>query len=128
MVNQWPYWSNPAINRRLSDEGIQNVVQYLVNQGNAEWLDPDNKTTIHIFYKAPAEWANLILQQLLNLGYSQQLLTVYELRTGSVAVGTEFENLDADTVLKAMKVLENQNKIDMVPGDIPDETAIKVKV
>ncbi len=104
------------------------MVASLLSSGRCEWEDPQAKTTLRIFYKTPTEWASIISSRLAKLAYySGQLLTVYELHSGTPASGTEFEGLDADTVLRALRILEQQGKLDVIPGDSLDETAVRIK-
>jgi hypothetical protein len=106
-----------------------------VSSGSAEWADPAGRTTLRVFYKSPAEWASLILAHVSKMAYGGssggglgQLLTVYELHSGAPGAGTAFEGLDADTLLRALRVLEQQGKVDLIPGDVPDETGVRFKV
>ncbi len=112
---------------RLSDEGIDAVAAALVSAGNAEWADA-GRTTLRLFYKAPAEWAALILAHATAMAFGGQVLSLYELRCGSAGAGTAFEGLDADTLLRALKVLEGQGKVDVFPRPALDETGVRFKV
>jgi ESCRT-II complex subunit VPS25 len=65
-----PLWSNPQIQRTLSKNDLQIVLNHLVKVGSAEWMDgttsssggSEDGTTLRILWRTPAELASDIYQ------------------------------------------------------------------
>jgi ESCRT-II complex subunit VPS25 len=110
---------------RLIPEGIAAVVDHCIATGAAEWLD-SSKASLRVFYRSPAEWASLIHAHCSTLGYLGQVLTMYELHSGTVGMGRAWEGVDPAVLLKAMEVLEGKNKAIIMRAADVDETAVKL--
>lgn len=55
-----------------------------------------------------------------------QVLTIYELHSGTVGLGTAWEGLEPAVLLKAMEVLEGKRKATIMRAADVDETAVKL--
>ena len=78
-------FSNPTIDRRLSDEDIRYFLGQLVARGDAV-CGPDRKRCI-VFWRRPSEWGELIYEWVEKTGRNGELLTVYEIRKGNASIG-----------------------------------------
>lgn len=78
-------FSNPSIDRRLSDNDIRYFLGQLVARGDAEW-DPDRKRCL-VFWRRPSDWGQLIIQWVDAAGRNGELLTVHEIRKGTSTIG-----------------------------------------
>lgn len=78
-------FSNPAIDRRLSDEDIRYFLGQLVARGDGEW-DPDRKRCL-VFWRRPSDWGELIYQWIDSTARNGELLTIHEIRKGRATVG-----------------------------------------
>jgi len=117
-VSTSPLFFNSVINRRLTVNNIVLMIDHLVEKGNAEWIGKD-KDRVIIYWRTPAEWANLIYQYVNDTGLTDQVCTIYELREGDDVQDQEFFQLDLDVFMKALDVLEKFGKAKVFgsPGD-----------
>ena len=118
-----PFFPNPA--GALPPAGIEAVATYLVSRGQAEWADGAAHAALRVFWKTPAEWAALILAHVTEHGLGGELLTVYELHSGSASLGSPMEGLEAATLVKALEVLASQGKAQIKREPVLDEYAVR---
>ncbi|KAL0486310.1 vacuolar protein-sorting protein VPS25 [Acrasis kona] len=116
---------NDAIQRSLSREAIIVFLDALVEQGKAEWIDAKRKDEVSIYWKTPTEWADIIQKWVAETGYSNTVLTVYELIEGDTGEKTEFFGLDGDIFRKAIGVLERRGKAELFQGTTSDQDGVK---
>jgi len=133
VLASWPLFENATLSRRLSPEGIAAVAETAIIHKCAEWADPATRTSLRVFWKSPSEWATLTLDHMRRIGRTGSnnalaFATVYELRGNSEeSIDMPMAGLDIDTVLKALKTLEAQGKVQLISideGD-PDQTTVK---
>lgn len=102
------------------------MAEHCIAKGAAEWTDA-SRTALRVFYRSPAEWAGLIHEHCVRLGYTASVLTLYELHSGSAGLGTAWEGLDPAVLLRALEVLASQGKAVIYRADSLDETAVKLQ-
>lgn len=76
---------NEAIARRLADDDVRFFLGELVLRGDAEWA-PDRSRCL-VYWRRPAEWAQLIFKWVEDTGQNGQVVTVHEIRNGTSAQG-----------------------------------------
>ena len=69
---------NDAIDRTLSDADATHFLTELVNRGDGEW--DSTRTRVLVYWRRPAEWAELIFKWIEQTGQNGQVLTVHEIR------------------------------------------------
>ncbi|RCI02849.1 hypothetical protein CU098_002887, partial [Rhizopus stolonifer] len=82
-------FENKKINRRLSFETLQDIIEEMVNKGTAEWEGGAKgpKTEAFLYWHTPKEWANLIWNWVNETGQNDQIVTFYEIAHGELAEG-----------------------------------------
>lgn len=76
---------NDAIDRRLSDADIAHFLGALVNRGDGEW--DASRQRVLVYWRRPAEWADLIWKWVEQTGQNGQVLTVHEIRKSDASKG-----------------------------------------
>ncbi len=120
----FPYFNNDAIDRRLSSEGIDLVVSYLIEKGNAEWEDV-SKSSLFIYFKSLAVLADELYAWADKTGLINNVVTVFELHSGEEHTNTGLEGVDAAVVRKVLETLEKKNKCIYIQGSTPEEDGVK---
>lgn len=108
---------NSTIARSLKTADIRAVLDYMSQPANgpaAEWIPPtargETSTTCYIYWKTPAEWADLIYSFVEDTGQKGAVLTVYELREGEASLGKEWRDIDEALLRKVLNVLVKRGK------------------
>ncbi|KAK3303454.1 ESCRT-II complex subunit [Chaetomium strumarium] len=121
---------NQRIDRRLSLADIREVIDFLRNDGRAEYVTGDGNSgssssaaiggaggaeggggdIVWIYWRTPEEWASLVEGWVDSTGQKGSVLTLYELVEGDGTRGTEFHGLDQQLLLKALNVLVKRGK------------------
>eukprot|EP01132_Coremiostelium_polycephalum_P008493 gene8493-10438_t len=115
---------NEKINRRLSAESCKIIFEEIIDNGYAEWLDKD-KNRVLIMWRKPEEWGSLIYKWVNDTGLTNSILTIWELQNGDDTKNQEFHGLNTTVLLKALKVLEKQNKAQTFSGSQDDNLGVK---
>ena len=81
LEEEFPLFSNPAIDRKLSYEDKQVFLSALVSEGRAEWLDKGQKKCL-ILLRRIQDWAEYILKFTRENGLEDGVMTLQEIRSG----------------------------------------------
>lgn len=120
-VNGQPLFSNPRINRSLKKQTVQSILEYMVGQGHAEWLQ--DKTTVLVYFKRPDEWATLIANYIDSTGQGGTVVTLYELSEGDLVQSQEFCNINPIMLRRAIDILVSRKRAVLMKG--PDGKEIE---
>ncbi|CAH9099888.1 unnamed protein product, partial [Cuscuta europaea] len=101
LEEDFPLFSNPAIERSLSHEARESVLSALVLDGRAEWIDKGHRKCLILWHRIQ-DWADLILH-LVDNGLEDRVMAV-ESR------GTELHGLGRKVLMQALKLLENTGR------------------
>jgi ESCRT-II complex subunit VPS25 len=137
--HECPLWSNPEIQRALSKEDLEVVLDHLVQRGSAEWMDGsedgpsqassstsnNHRTTLRILWRTPQELASDIYRWATTSGQLGSVVTLYELHSGEDSTGQSFSGLDEDLIRRALTILESQGKCTIFQGETSNEDGIK---
>ena len=107
-------FQNKAINRSLTKESLNVILEDLREHGNLEWIDKDH-TEFYIHWKSPSQWAQLLYAHANKKSLTNTVCTFYEL-TGDDPSG-EFYGLDENVLKKAIQILEKQGKAALISFD-----------
>ncbi|KAK3588571.1 hypothetical protein CHS0354_026176 [Potamilus streckersoni] len=110
-----PLFYNKDINRRLSTDGIQTVLEELRKRGNVEWKDKAGKQCI-IMWRTPEEWGNLVYKYITDRSMKNTVCTLYELTHEEDTENQEFHGLEDWLLLRALQCLQSQGKAELM-GD-----------
>ncbi|BET03055.1 Vacuolar protein [Nesidiocoris tenuis] len=108
-----PLFCNADINRKLSLEGIAEVMSELHRRANAEPLDK-GKTRWHVLWHTIDEWASILYSWADETGQTGSVCTFYEITNAS---DQEFSGIDQDVLLKALRKLEQAKKVEIIHMD-----------
>ena len=125
VLHDCPLWKNTAINRQLTKEEVQIVVEDLIQSGYGEWEDDRTKTRVRILWRRPEQLASDIYDWAVRNGNVNSICTVYELHSGEDVNGMSFEGVDEELLRRALGVLEDQGKCAMFQGETSEEDGIK---
>jgi ESCRT-II complex subunit VPS25 len=147
VLRAWPLLENRELQRRLSDEGAAAVAEAVIRAGCGEWADAPQCTTLRIFWRSPAEWAQRALAYMRDAGRTGAgnagaFASVFELRGGGgsggsgggdaaslLAGGAPLADLDADSAVRVLELLADQGRLVFVAGaeedGDPDKTTVK---
>ncbi|XP_078501486.1 vacuolar protein-sorting-associated protein 25 [Lissotriton helveticus] len=108
-----PIFNNKKIQRKLSMESIQVVLEELRKKGNLEWLDK-TKSSFLIMWRRPEEWGKLIYQWVSKNGMANSVFTFYELTCGDDTEKEEFHGLDESMLLRSLQHLQLEHKAEVI--------------
>ncbi|CAB4277526.1 unnamed protein product [Prunus armeniaca] len=120
----FPLFSNPAIERSLTHEAREAFLSALVSQGRAEWLDKNHRKCLILWHRIQ-EWANIILEFVKENGLENSVMTVEEIRSGPESRGTELHGIDRTVLMRALKLLEQKGKLAIFKGTTADDEGVK---
>ena len=132
-----PLFRNDSINRRLSEDGIREMLDILVQRGQARWenvpmqkgkKESKSKTTKNratLLWRTPAEWASLIHKWANDIGKVNEVMTMYDLREGQDSEGQEFYQLQGGILMEALELLVEQEKAVVFESDNTDAVGVK---
>lgn len=109
-------FNNTAINRKLDPSFITAILSDLQRTGNASPLDK-HKNRWEIYWHTLEEWGSLIQSYVISKGFTNTVLTLFELAQGDDTQGEEFYGLDNAVLIKALRVLESQGKCELILED-----------
>ncbi|KAI9735238.1 MAG: hypothetical protein M1834_001828 [Cirrosporium novae-zelandiae] len=104
-----PLLWNKDISRRLGLKEAQEVVEWMVGEGRAEWCD-GGKSRAWVYWKTPEEWAGVIGDWVEETGQKNTVLTLYELIEGEATISQEFHGMDSELLQKSLNVLVKRGK------------------
>ncbi|SAL98936.1 hypothetical protein [Absidia glauca] len=116
-------FENTRIKRRLSLETLQEVIEFMVQQGTAKWNK--DKTHAFLFWRKPDDWADLILQWVNQCGLNNTIVTMYEIAHGELAEGQEFYEMDHDVLLITVQVLVKRGVAQLFKGSEDEDMGVK---
>nr|GMD94359.1 vacuolar protein sorting-associated protein 25 [Ipomoea batatas] len=87
LEEDFPLFSNPAIERSLSHEAREAFLSTLVSDGRAEWIDKGHRKCLILWHRIQ-DWADLILHFVRENGLEDSVMTVEEIRSGTESRGT----------------------------------------
>lgn len=111
-----PLFSNKKINRKLSLDMINTVLEELRKKGNIEWTDKGKRQCM-VMWRTPEEWGKLIYKWAVDTGHTNTVCTLYELTEGDDTKNTEFHGIENWLLLRALKTLEQQRKAELISFD-----------
>ncbi|KAI8982650.1 ESCRT-II complex subunit-domain-containing protein [Pilobolus umbonatus] len=117
-------FENPSIDRRLSFETLQDIIEEMVKRGSAEWVSR-SKTEAWIYWHSLEEWADRIWNWVQETGQNNQIVTFYEITHGDLAEGQEFFELDPDLIYKALSLLVKKGHAQIFNGNDEENRGVK---
>lgn len=107
---------NKAISRRLSNDGRLLVMEHLERTLHAAAIDK-KRAQWEIYWNTLDEWANIIYKWAIDSGMTNTVCTLFEITNGDNSVDQEFHELDQSVLIKALKLLEQSQKCELISFD-----------
>lgn len=109
-------FTNDTLKRTLSIEGKLLILEQLQSSGNAAPVDKKRQQW-EIYWHPLEEWAGIIHRWATANGLTNTVCTLFELTNGENSIGEEFHGLDQAVLVKALRVLEGQQKCELINFD-----------
>jgi ESCRT-II complex subunit VPS25 len=125
-------FENKKIDRKCSTDLMTQIIDTLVKQNKAEWAvsaDSNKKTTsspgsaktgrnkCFIYWHTLDEWGKLIYDYVNRSGLQNSVCTFYELSESSDVRKEEFFKLDKEILRRALLILQQQRKAEIIQLD-----------
>lgn len=127
LEEDFPLFSNPAIERSLSHEAREAFLSALVSEGRAEWMDKGHRKCLILWHRIQ-EWAGIILNFVKDNGLEDSVMTVEEIRSGIESRGTDLHGVDRTILMRALKLLEQKGKLALFKGSSADDEGVKFSI
>ena len=114
-IHSTALFHNSKIDRKLSLEGVKQVLDELHKKGNLKWEDK-NKTSCVILWRTMNQWADVMYNWVMDNGAVNTVFTVLELCQGPDYENEEFHGLEDWFLIDIIKVLQDRGKAEMI-GD-----------
>ncbi|PKA57801.1 Vacuolar protein sorting-associated protein 25 [Apostasia shenzhenica] len=124
LEEDFPLFSNPAIERCLSHESKVVFLSALVSEGRAEWMDKSHKKCL-VLWLSIQDWADYIINFVKENGLEDGVMTVEDIRSGIETRGTELAGIDRGVLMRALKLLEQKGKAAIFKGSSTDDEGVK---
>ncbi|KAJ8555195.1 hypothetical protein K7X08_012691 [Anisodus acutangulus] len=124
LEEDFPLFSNPAIERSLSHEATMAFLSALVSDSRAEWMDKGHRKCLVLWHRIQ-DWADLIVNFVKEYGLEDSVMTVEEIRSGTESRGTELQGMDRTVLMQALKLLEHKGKLAIFKGSSADDEGVK---
>lgn len=127
LEEEFPLFSNPAIERSLSHEAREAFLSALVSEGRAEWIDKGHRKCLILWHRIQ-EWAGIILNFVKDNGLEDSVMTVEEIRSGIESRGTDLHGVNRTILMRALKLLEQKGKLALFKGSSADDEGVKFSI
>jgi hypothetical protein len=97
---EYPF-NNSKISKRLTIEQVREIIDHLVKQNIAKWLDEKTKTRARIYWKPNEEWADELLDFMIETGRVVEIHSLYDL----TQLEEKWSNLPADDLIIVCEML-----------------------
>ncbi|XP_043278233.1 vacuolar protein-sorting-associated protein 25 isoform X2 [Venturia canescens] len=115
-IHSSPLFNNAAIKRKLSPEVVSMIMEDLSKSNNACPLDKSKQRWL-VSWHTFQEWADIIYNWVQDRGMTSSVCTLFELVQGDDTVDQEFYGLDNEVLLKALRILEGDQKAELIMFD-----------
>lgn len=108
---------NKELNRRLPIDGRQLVMDCLERTSHAAPIDPKKRDKWEIYWFTLDEWASMIHKWASDNAMLGSVCTIFEIASGDNSFDQEFYGLSGDIILKALKLLEDSGKCELIGNE-----------
>ena len=99
-------FNNTINNKKMSLKQVREVIDHLVKQSVAEWLDEKTKTRARIYWKTNEEWADNLLDFMIETGRVVEIHSLFDLSQ----LQQQWSDLPADDLIIVCEMLV-ENKV-----------------
>ncbi|KAL7737879.1 hypothetical protein ACLKA6_006254 [Drosophila palustris] len=111
-----PLFCNESIKRRLSPELILLILEQLQGSGHAAPLDK-RRQEWQVYWYTLEEYGNMVYDWIQETGQTNSVCTLYEIASGESTTQLDFHGVDESVLLKALRVLEEKGKCELIEMD-----------
>ena len=97
---EYPF-NNKKLGKRLTIEQVRGVIDHLVQQNIAKWLDEKTKTRARIYWKNNEEWADELLNFMIETGRVVEIHSLYDI----TQLEEKWSSLPADDLIIVCEML-----------------------
>lgn len=115
-IHSSPLFNNTAIQRKLSVDVVQLILDNLFKSNNAMPLDKSKQRWL-VYWHTFEEWGDIIYSWVQDKGLVNSVCTLFELAQGNDTVDQEFHGLDIEVLTRSLKTLEAQEKAELMTFD-----------
>ncbi|MCY3411317.1 MAG: hypothetical protein INQ03_06740 [Candidatus Heimdallarchaeota archaeon] len=72
-------FENSILGKQLTKDQLTVVIDEMVNQGLARWLD-DYRILVRVYYKTLDQWMEILVSYLMTSGLAAEVITIFELQ------------------------------------------------
>ncbi|MHA1221876.1 MAG: hypothetical protein ACTSSG_02615 [Candidatus Heimdallarchaeaceae archaeon] len=94
-------FKNKKIGKKLTIEQVRDIIDHLVKQNFAKWLDEKTKTRARIYWKSNEEWADELLKFMIETGRVVEIHSLYDL----TQLKEKWSTLPADDLIIVCEML-----------------------
>ena len=99
-------FNNTINNKKMSLKQVREVIDHLVNQSVAQWLDEKTKTRARIYWKTNEEWADNLLDFMIETGRVVEIHSLFDLSQ----LQQQWSDLPADDLIIVCEMMV-ENKV-----------------
>ncbi|KAG4306181.1 hypothetical protein PORY_000169 [Pneumocystis oryctolagi] len=116
---------NSKIKRRIKMDMLKEILDFMENKNNGEWLDSNKKDVFLVYWRTLDEWADMMIHWIEETGQRNSVLTYYELTEGRTLINTELYKIDPIIFKKVLKILAKRDMAQILKGANEDEFGVK---
>lgn len=94
-------FNNKKLGKRLTLGQVRSIIDHLVHQNIARWLDEETKTRARIYWKSNEEWADSLLDFMIDTGRVVEVHSLYDL----TQMDQKWGDLPADDLIIVCEML-----------------------
>lgn len=118
-------FSNNKIHRQVKMDMLKEILDFMANKHDGEWLDSGKKEVFLIYWKTLDEWADIMINWVEETGQRNSVLTYYELVEGNTLINTELYKIDPIILKKAINILVKKDMAQVLRSTNEDEFGVK---
>ncbi|KAG4300878.1 hypothetical protein PCANB_002862 [Pneumocystis canis] len=116
---------NKKIKRCVKIDMLREILDFMENKHNGEWLDSNKKEVFLIYWRTLDEWADMMMHWIEETGQRNSILTYYELMEGKALINTELYKIDPVIFKKVIRILVKKDMAQVLRGTNQDELGVK---
>lgn len=118
-----PLFECKDIDRKLSDDFIAKLFEYIIYQGLGE---PEEGGSAILFYRRRIpEWADAVHAWAVKCGRLNSVESIFNISNGPDSLDETFYSMPEGMMLRALRILEERGKCELITVNTSDITGVK---
>lgn len=122
-----PLFENKGIDRRLDVGVVSLILNEMVSNGDAAFVNKKDTSQIFVYWHRPDDWAAKILEWVEATGQSGVVLTLYELAHGDLSLKQEFHGIHPQVLETALQVLVKRGRAQLLKDEDGKIAGVKIQ-